>query len=63
MLKCGRVIFEQSSQLPGLSKAFVKRKTFKKEAIFRGDQKDPLHPDINLKCIAISKINNINKNV
>jgi len=27
------VIFEQSSQLPGLSKAFVKRKIFKKNAV------------------------------
>jgi len=36
MLKCGRVIFEQSSQLPGLTKAFVKRKTLKKEALLQG---------------------------
>ncbi|WP_282035491.1 hypothetical protein [Saccharicrinis aurantiacus] len=35
-LKCGQVIFEQSSQLLGLTKALAKTKALCKEAFLRG---------------------------
>jgi len=57
------VIFEQSSQLPGLSKAFVKRKIFKKDAISYDAQKYPLHTVISIKDVASNKMNHLNKNV
>ena len=63
MLKCGRVIFEQVLNFPVLLKLSLNEKDLKERPHFFELKKEPLVPNIELKCEINNEIQGTNKNV